>query len=234
MLKLFKLPKQVSGQLRYAHYEFLALCPSLHCVFGECATIFWFYTYDFDFGLCFHSEFILMILILVLVCVFIQNVKSAMMRAQPCHWSIHRYARGRVYSFCFVFSSSFAATRSGIVCVRVSATCRKLQLQVERHSQHASRSGPRETRGQETVANIVGLHVRPLWWRLWVADRHGLSSPTPQFGWDTVCRSHELQVHVIYRTSWSIRGDSSPTWYPRCDVHSVICFAENTHLPYWE
>ena len=174
------------------------------------------------------SDFILKILMIqgqnsdILVCVFIQNhVKAGMMRAQSCHWSIDRYARGCAYSVCVVFSSSFKFGASGILCVRVSGTGRKLQ----RHSHHASRCGrcgKRETRWPKTAATIVGLQVRPLQQRVWVAGRHGRSSQTQLVGWDTVCRSHKLQVHVNYRTRWSIiRWASSPTWYPRCE--SVWC-----------
>ena len=51
------------------------------------------------------------------------------------------------------------------------------------------------------------------WQRVWVPVRHGLTlaSPTPQLDWNSVCRPHELQVHVIYPTSWSICRDSLPT-----------------------
>jgi hypothetical protein len=73
---------------------------------------------------------------------FIQNVKSSVMRAHSCHWSISCYAQGCAacaYSFCVVFISCFGAI--GIDW----ATGRKLQ-QVESHSQHASRCRKRETR----------------------------------------------------------------------------------------
>ncbi len=40
--------------------------------------------------------------------------------------------------------------------------------------------------------------------------------------WDPVCRSQKIQVHVIHRTRWSLRWDSSPTWYLRCVTHTVI------------
>ena len=51
----------------------------------------------------------------------------------------------------------------------------------------------------------------------------GHSSQTQRIGWDTVCRSQELQVHVIDLTRWALfRRDSSPTWYPRCVAHTCI------------
>jgi len=156
------------------------------------------------------------------------------MHAQSMSWSISRYAQGCAYSFCVVFISSFGAI--GIDW----AAGRKLQ-QVERDSQHASRCGERETRRPETVATGIGLQMRPLWMRVWFAGRHGPTSQKQIVGWDPVCRSQELQVHVIHRTRRSLRWDSSPTWYPRCVTHKVIFLLINAqkrlrkcslHLPW--
>ncbi len=141
-------------------------------------------------------------------------------RSMPVSWFISRYApwQGCAYSFCVVFSSSFGAI--GIDW----ATGRKLQ-QVERESQHASRCGKREYRRPETVATVIGLQMRPLWKRVWIAGRHGSTSQKQLFCWDPVCRSQELQVNVIHSTRWSPRWDSSPTWYPRCVAHTGIFLA---------
>jgi hypothetical protein len=60
---------------------------------------------------------------------------------------------------------------------------------------------------------FLELQMRVLWWWVWVAGGHGQSSPTPQFHRYTLCRSHELQIHVIDTTRRYVYGDSLPTWH---------------------
>jgi hypothetical protein len=150
----------------------------------------------------FHSE-----------CVIVRDAYTFM---PGIHELIHQSLCTVCIFFLCCFSSSFGAI--GIDW----ATGRKLQ-QVERDSQHASRCGKRETRRRpETVATVIGLQMRPLWKRVWFAGRDGPTSQKPVVGQHPVCRSQELQVHVIHRTRRSLRWDSSPTWYPRCVTHTVI------------
>ena len=68
----------------------------------------------------------------------------------------------------------------------------------------------------------------PMWKRVWIAGRHGPTLQKQVVCWDTMCRSQELQVHVIHRTRWSLRWDSSPTWYPRCVTHTCFFLAQKT------
>jgi hypothetical protein len=209
LFKLLNLTQQFFRKFRYVHYE--CFIWMLHYVFGECAI---------RSGAQPFSDFILKILMIqgqnsdILVCVFIQNhVKAGMMRAQSCHWSIDRYARGCAYSVCVVFSSSFKFGASGILCVRVSGTGRKLQ----RHSHHASRCGrcgKRETRWPKTAATIVGLQVRPLQQRVWVAGRHGRSSQT-----QLVSKSMSLTARGAH-CAGILRQHDTPG--PRCVAHTGI------------
>ena len=86
------------------------------------------------------------------------------------------------------------------------------------HNAPESECRRRDSRRQEKVTAFIGLQMRLLWWWVWISDWHGLPSPTPQFHRYTLCRSHELQVHVIDPTRRFVHGKSSTTWHPRC-VH---------------
>ena len=89
----------------------------------------------------------------------------------------------------------------------------------------------RDSRRQEEVTAFIGLQMRVLWWWVWVSGWHGLPSPTPQFHRYTLCRSHELQVHVIDPTRRFLHGKSSPTWHPRC-VHIGLTPCADFVLPF--
>ncbi len=83
----------------------------------------------------------------------------------------------------------------------------------------------------EKVAYFIGLQMRVLSWRVLVAGWHGLTSPTPQFNPYTLCRSHELQVHVIDPARRFVYGDSSHTWHPRCvPLHAFFWFSRLSRL----
>ena len=176
--KLLKLTQQIFRPLLYAHYECFALSVSVHCVFGECAirraSNFWYFTFDHIILIDFKGN------LLTFGLFIIQNVKLAVMRAHSCRWLISRYAQGRAFFYCVVFSFSFGD---------IDIDWARRLLQVERHSQHASGCGKRETRRPETVATIIGLQMRPLSERVWDAGSHGPTSQTQVVGWDTVCRS---------------------------------------------
>ncbi len=136
----------------------------------------------------------------------IQNLNRAMTRVHVCHWSSQQYALACAYFLrC---AESFARSRSDFVCDSRSGPGTGGELE---RSQHAPECGRREK-----VAYFLGLQMRVLWWWVWVAGWHGLSSPTPQFHRDTLCRSHELQVHAIDPTRRFVHRESSPTWHTRC------------------
>ena len=150
----------------------------------------------------------------------IQNWNWAMTRVHPCHWSNQRYSLACAYFLLCV--DSFARSRSDFVCESRSGPWTGDEFKL---SQHAPECGGRRDScwWQETIAHFTGLQMRVLWWRVWVAGGHGLSSPTPQFNRYTLCRSHELQVHVIDPARRFVHGDSSHTWHPRC-VPACIFF----------
>ena len=129
-----------------------------------------------------------------------------------------RYALACAYFLRCV--DSIARSRSAVVWDSLSrpGTGRKLE-----RSQNApeTESWRRDSRWQEEVTYFIGLQMRVLWWWVWVSGWHRQPSPTPQFHRYTLCRSHELQVHVIDPTRRFLHGKSSPTWHPRC-VHVVL------------
>jgi hypothetical protein len=138
-----------------------------------------------------------------------------MTRVHLCHSSNQRYALACAYfPRC---ADRFARSRSDFVCDSRSGPGTGGELE---RSQHApeQKCGRRDSWWQEKVAYFLGLQMRVLWWWVWVSGWHRLQLPTPQFHRYTLCRSHELQVHVIDPTRRFLHGKSSPTWHPRC-VH---------------
>ncbi len=135
-----------------------------------------------------------------------------------------------------VFSTlcwQFACSRSDFVCESRSGPGTGGESE---RSQHAPECGGRRDSWwwQEKVAYFIGLQMRVLWWRVWVAGGHGLSSPTPQFNRYTLYRSHDLQVHVIdpgHPARRFLHGDSSHTWHPRCvPQHALFWFSRLSRL----
>jgi hypothetical protein len=169
------------------------------------------------------------------------SVFSFKMWSQP--WCVQKHATDPSIAMHGVVRILFvlclvSVLEQGEYCASESLAENWCNLQVKAiHSMrhHASRCWPRENRGQDTVANIVGIQVPRMSWRVWFASRLGLSSQTNQLDWDTVCWSGEPQVHVIYRTRWSFhRRSCSRTWYTRCVARTCTVFAINTLLPHWE
>ena len=74
---------------------------------------------------------------------------------------------------------------------------------------------------QECFAEI-GIPRRPLYQRVCFTASHGLSSPTSQLCRNSMCRSEQQQVHVLYCTSQRFILDSSATRYPRCSSHTRL------------
>ncbi len=117
--------------------------------------------------------------------------------------------------------------------LRVQVTIRAGTGGESERLQHAPECGGRRDSWwwQEKVAYFIGLQMRVLWWQVWVAGGHGLSSPTPQSNRYTLCRSHELQVHVIDPARRFVHGDSSHTCHPRgVPLHAFFWFSRPSRL----
>ena len=138
-----------------------------------------------------------------------------MPRVHLCHWSNQRYALACAYFLRCVDSTARAVFWDSLS--RPGTGC-----ELER-SQNAPEPecGRRDSRWQEEVTYFIGLQMRVLWGWVWVSGWHRQPSPTPQFHRYTLCRSHELQVHVIDPTRRFLHGKSSLTWHSRC-VHVVL------------
>ena len=145
----------------------------------------------------------------------IQNLNWAMTSVLACHWSNQWYALACAYFLRCV--DSIARSRSAVVWDSPSGPGTGCELE-RSHNAPESECRRRDSRRQEKVTAFIGLQMRVLWWWVWVSDWHGLPSPTPQFHRYTLCRSHELQVHVIDPTRRFVHGKSSTAWHSRC-VH---------------
>ena len=153
-------------------YECFALSLNVHCDFGECAmrraTI-----YSSDYVIFIHFK----VSLLNFWVFSFQNVKSSVMRAHSWNWSISCYAQDCAFIFCGVFTTLFSSSFGAIgIDWATGRKLQQLELEIERHSQHASRCGKRKTQRPETVATIIGLQMCLLYGRVWFAGRHGPTS----------------------------------------------------------